>query len=548
MPEKRVLKHKVSLEHHGIKNVKEIYWNLTTSELYEHSIRNQEGIISHLGPLCVTTGEHTGRSPNDKFIVKEPTSQDNIWWGKVNRDFPVDKFDALYARVLAYLQGRSLFVQDCLAGADPDYQLHIRVITETAWHSLFARNMFIQINDREKLANHTPAFTIINLPNFKAVPQIDGTNSDTFIIVDFSKQLVLIGGTKYAGEIKKSVFSVLNYILPSKHQVLSMHCSANIGENDESAIFFGLSGTGKTTLSTDPRRKLIGDDEHGWSDKGVFNFEGGCYAKVIKLNPESEPEIFQCTRRFGTVLENVVIDRSTRRLDLDDSSLTENTRAAYPLTHINNYVPDRRGGHPKNVIMLTCDAYGIMPPVSKLTPEQAMYHFLSGYTAKVAGTERGMSREPSAIFSTCFGAPFMALHPSVYANLLGEKIAKHNVDCWLVNTGWTGGPYGVGNRMKISHTRAMINAILDGTLNKVTTTMDPIFGLNVPTSCPNVSEDVLDPRKTWKNPEAYDEKAKELAAQFIENFKEYEPSVGPEIIAAGPQIPPAKKANIKKIK
>ncbi len=547
-PEKRVLKHKVGLEHHGIKNVKEIYWNLTTSELYEHSIRNQEGIISHLGPLCVTTGEHTGRSPNDKFIVKEPTSQDNIWWGKVNKDFPVDKFDALYARVLAYLQGRRLFVQDCLAGADPDYQLHIRVITETAWHSLFARNMFIQINDREKLENHTPAFTIINLPNFKAVPQIDGTNSDTFIIVDFSKQLVLIGGTKYAGEIKKSVFSVLNYILPSKHQVLSMHCSANIGKNDESAIFFGLSGTGKTTLSTDPRRKLIGDDEHGWSDKGVFNFEGGCYAKVIKLNPESEPEIFQCTRRFGTVLENVVIDRSTRRLDLDDASLTENTRAAYPLTHISNYVPERRGGHPKNVIMLTCDAYGIMPPVSKLSPEQAMYHFLSGYTAKVAGTERGMSREPSAIFSTCFGAPFMALHPSVYANLLGEKIAKHNVNCWLVNTGWTGGPYGVGNRMKISHTRAMINAILDGTLNKAETRLDPIFGLNVPTSCPNVSEDVLDPRKTWKNPEAYDEKAKELAAQFIENFKEYEPSVGPEIIAAGPQIPPIQKANIKKIK
>ncbi len=408
--------------------------------------------------------------------------------------------------------------------------------------------MFIQIRDREKLENHTPAFTIIGVPGFNAVPEIDGTNSETFIIVDFGKQLVLIGGTKYAGEIKKSVFSVLNYLLPYKNEVLSMHCSANIGKKGDSAVFFGLSGTGKTTLSADPNRKLIGDDEHGWSDTGVFNFEGGCYAKVIKLSQEAEPEIFECTRRFGTLLENVVIDPNTRRLDLDDSSLTENTRAGYPLTHIRNAVPEKRGGHPKNVIMLTCDAYGIMPPVSKLTPEQAMYHFLSGYTAKVAGTERGMSREPTAIFSTCFGAPFMALHPSVYAKLLGEKIAKHNVDCWLVNTGWTGGAYGVGTRMEIAYTRAMINAILNGDLNKAVTQPDPIFGVGVPQTCPKVPAEVLNPRKTWKNPKAYDEKARELAIQFVENFKEYESSVDRKIVAAGPRIPDGKKATIKKIK
>ncbi len=435
-----------------------------------------------------------------------------------------------------------------MAGSDPTYQLHIRVITEHAWHSLFARNMFIQIKERDKLENHTPAFTIIQVPGFQAVPEIDGTNSETFVIVDFAKQLILIGGTEYAGEIKKSVFSVLNYLLPHKHNVLSMHCSANIGEKGDSAIFFGLSGTGKTTLSTDPHRKLIGDDEHGWSEDGVFNFEGGCYAKVIKLNPKSEPEIHECTRRFGTLLENVVIDESTRRLDLDDASLTENTRASYPLTHIENSVPERRGSHPKNVIMLTCDAYGVMPPVSKMTPEQAMYHFLSGYTAKVAGTERGMSREPSAIFSTCFGAPFMVLHPSVYANLLGKKIAEHHVDCWLVNTGWTGGPYGVGNRLEIKHTRAMINAILDGELNKVATRLDPIFGLHVPEECPGVPKEVLNPRNTWKSPEAYDEKAQELAAQFVENFEEYKNEVTPEILNAGPNPNTGKKATIKQIK
>ncbi len=543
------LKHKVGLEHHGIRNCKAVHWNLSSPALYEHAIRNSEGVLSHLGPLCVTTGEHTGRAPNDKFIVQEPSSQENIWWGKVNKPFTVDQFDALYSRVLSYLQGRNIYVQDCYAGADEDHQLHIRVITETAWHSLFARNMFVQIKDLAKVESHNPGFTVIQVPGFKAVPAIDGTNSEVFVVVDYGKQLVLIGGTSYAGEIKKSIFSVLNYILPHRNNVLSMHCSANIGKEGDTAIFFGLSGTGKTTLSADPNRVLIGDDEHGWSDKGVFNFEGGCYAKVIRLSQEAEPDIYECTRRFGTILENVQVDPETRRLDLDDSSLTENTRASYPITHIDNATREGLGGHPKNVIMLTCDAYGIMPPVAKLTPEQAMYHFISGYTAKVAGTEKGMSREPSAIFSTCFGAPFMTLHPSVYANMLGEKIAKHNVSCWLVNTGWTGGAYGVGTRMEIAYTRAMIKAILEGQLNNVSTFKDPVFGLHIPEKVEGVPAEVLNPRNTWKNPETYDEKARELAAQFIENFKEYEKSVSKEILAASPRPAAAKSgAKIQKLR
>ncbi len=542
------LKHKIGLEHHGVRNAKETFWNLSTPELYEHIIKNGEGTLSHLGPVVVNTGKHTGRSPNDKFIVQEGSSQENIWWGKVNSPFPIDKFEALYGRVLAYMQHKTLYVQDCIAGADPDFNLHIRVVTETAWHSLFARNMFIQIHDQAKIETHQPGFTILQVPGFQAVPEIDGTNSETFVIVDFGKKLVLIGGTSYAGEIKKSVFSVLNYILPFQHQVLSMHCSANMGEEGDTAVFFGLSGTGKTTLSADPNRKLIGDDEHGWSDAGVFNFEGGCYAKAVRLSQKAEPFIYDCTRKFGTVLENVVIDPLTRRLDLDDNSLTENTRAAYPLTHIPNHIPEGRGGHPKNVIMLTCDAYGIMPPVAKLTAEQAMYHFISGYTAKVAGTERGMSREPSAVFSTCFGAPFMALHPSVYAKLLGDRISENDVNCWLVNTGWTGGAYGLGSRMEIAHTRAMIKAILDGTLSQANTWTDPIFGLAVPEECPDVPNEVLNPRNTWKRPEEYDEKARELASQFIENFKQYEEGTSPEIKAAGPQVQSAKVANLQQIK
>jgi phosphoenolpyruvate carboxykinase (ATP) len=539
------LKHTVGLEQHGIKNFKEVHWNLSTPDLYENIIRRSEGVLSHLGPICVQTGEHTGRAPNDKFIVQESSSQENIWWGKINRPFTVEQFDALHSRILAYLQGREIFVQDCCAGADPSHQLHIRVITETAWHSLFARNMFIQITDTAKLESHDPGFTVIHVPGFQAIPAIDGTNSEVFVIVDYGKQLVLIGGTSYAGEIKKSIFSILNYILPHKDKVLSMHCSANIGKEGDSAIFFGLSGTGKTTLSADKDRILVGDDEHGWSDDGVFNFEGGCYAKVIRLSDEAEPDIFECTRRFGTILENVRVDMDTRRLDLDDSSLTENTRASYPISHIPNATPSGQGEHPKNVIMLTCDAYGIMPPVAKLTPEQAMYHFISGYTAKIAGTEKGLSREPSAIFSTCFGAPFMTLHPSVYANMLGEKIAKHNVSCWLVNTGWTGGPYGVGNRMEIAHTRAMIKAILEGQLDKVNTFKDPVFGLQIPEKVKGVPDEVLNPRNTWKRPEDYDKKAKELANQFVENFKEYEKTVSKEILAASPRPSGAGKGTAK---
>ena len=546
---KEGLKHKVGLGHHGIKNTSNIFWNLSTPELYEHIITHKEGIVSHLGPVCVSTGKHTGRAPNDKFVVQEPSSEEYIWWGKVNRPFSVEKFEGLYSRVLAYLQGKDIYVQDCCAGADPDHQLHIRVITEKAWHSLFARNMFIQIKDRAMLASHDPAFTIIHAPDFQAVPEIDGTNSEVFVVVDYAKQLVLIGGTSYAGEIKKSVFSVLNYILPQKQNVLSMHCSANIGKKHDAAVFFGLSGTGKTTLSADPDRELIGDDEHGWSEKGVFNFEGGCYAKVIRLSPEAEPQIHECTRRFGTILENVVIDPSTRRLDLNDSSLTENTRASYPITHIDHAVLSGMGVHPKNVIMLTCDAFGIMPPVSKMTPEQAMYHFISGYTAKVAGTEKGLSREPTATFSTCFGAPFMTLQPSVYANMLGERIAKHKVDCWLVNTGWTGGAYGVGQRLEIAHTRAMIHSILNGTLNNIPTWTDPYFGLHVPERVPNVPDELLNPRNTWKKAEEYDRKAGELANLFIENFKEYEKSVSKEVLSASPRpTPAAKRAKVQKLR
>jgi len=520
-----------SLESLGITNVNTVYWNLSTPSLVEEAVRRREGRLAHLGPLVVRTGQHTGRSPNDKFIVREPSCVDKVWWGKVNRPLEPDQFDRLHRRLLAYLQGKDLFVQDCFAGADPAYRLPLRVITETAWHSLFARNMFIQL-DQEQLAKHVPQFTVINAPNFHAEPEVDGTHSEVFVVIHFGRRLVLIGGTQYAGEIKKSIFTVLNFLLPQR-DVLSMHCSANIGPNDESAIFFGLSGTGKTTLSADPARKLIGDDEHGWSDRGVFNFEGGCYAKVIRLSAQSEPEIYETTRRFGTILENVAFNSATGRLNLDDDSLTENTRAAYPISHIPNATRDGLGGHPTHIIMLTADAFGVLPPIAKLTPAQAMYYFLSGYTAKVAGTEKGVT-EPQATFSTCFGAPFMALSPTVYANLLGAKIARHKVDVWLVNTGWSGGPYGVGQRMKISYTRAMINAALNGELRDVPTTSDPNFGVAVPTSCPNVPAEVLNPRNTWADKAAYDTQAKALASMFIDNFKSFADQVSSEVNLAGP--------------
>jgi len=515
-----------------IVNVNNVYWNLSTPALYELAVVRREAVVAHLGPLVVRTGHHTGRSPNDKYIVREPTSENNIWWGKANRPFDPQKFDSLYHRLLAYLQGKDVFVQDCFAGTDPRYRVPIRIITETAWHSLFARNLFVHATP-EELKQHTPQFTVLNVPRLHAVPEVDGTNSEVFIVVNFAKQVIIIGGTSYAGEIKKSIFTILNYRLPLDN-VLSMHCSANIGATGDVALFFGLSGTGKTTLSADPARKLIGDDEHGWSDQGVFNFEGGCYAKVIRLSKEAEPEIYECTRRFGTILENVAIDMQARFVDLNDASLTENTRAGYPIGYIPNHEPSGMGGHPKNIIFLTADAFGVLPPVSKLSPEQAMYHFLSGYTARVAGTEKGLGNEPQATFSTCFGAPFMALHPTVYANLLKKKIAEHKVTCWLVNTGWSGGPYGVGQRMKIAYTRAMVHAALDGSLERIEARPDPTFKVLVPASCPNVPAEVLNPRNTWKDPATYDEKAKELAGLFRKNFEQFAEAVDDKVKAAGP--------------
>jgi phosphoenolpyruvate carboxykinase (ATP) len=445
-----------------------------------------------------------------------------------------EDFNRLFAKMMAYIQGKDLYVEDCYVCADDKYRLPIRVITEAAWHNLFARNMFRRYNQATELENHTAQFTIIQMPNFHAFPQYDSTNSEVFIVINFAKNIVLIGGTSYAGEIKKSIFTILNYLMPIKN-VMSMHCSANLGETGDVALFFGLSGTGKTTLSADPKRKLIGDDEHGWSEEGVFNYEGGCYAKVIRLSEEAEPEIYETTRKFGTILENVQIDAQSRRIDLDDDTFTENTRAAYPITHIKNIVEEGKAGHPENIVMLTADAFGVLPPISKLTTEQAMYHFISGYTAKVAGTEKGVT-EPKATFSTCFGAPFMVWHPTVYAKLLGEKIKKHKVKCWLVNTGWTGGPYGVGSRMKIQYTRAMLNAALDGKLDNVKFERDPIFNLEVPKTCEGVPAEVLNPRNTWKDKNAYDEMAKKLANMFVNNFKDYEAETEEGIKTAGPKI------------
>ncbi len=524
---------KIGLISAGIRNVNNVYWNLHTSALYEEAIRRHEGIIAHLGPLVVRTGHHTGRSPNDKFLVKEPTSEQHIWWGKINRPFAEDRFNELHRRLVSYLQMKDVFVQDSWAGADPDYRLPIRIITEYAWHSLFARNMFIQATP-EELVRHRPEFTVIDCPRFHAIPEVDGTNSEVFIIINFAKKMVIIGGSSYAGEIKKSIFTVMNYLLPFR-RVMPMHCSANIGANGDVALFFGLSGTGKTTLSADSSRTLIGDDEHGWSDNGIFNFEGGCYAKMIRLSKEAEPEIYETARRFGTILENVVLNSVTRRLDLNDDSLTENTRGAYPISHIPNASPTGRGGHPKDIIFLTADAFGVMPPIAKLTPEQTMYHFLSGYTAKVAGTEKGVT-EPQATFSACFGAPFMAHHPTVYAKMLGERIAEQKVNCWLVNTGWSGGPYGVGQRMKIAYTRAMINAALNGKLAHAEFKPDSIFGFQVPTACPDVPTEVLTPRNTWSDPQAYDEQAQKLAGMFEDNFKQFAEQASAEVKAAGPAV------------
>jgi phosphoenolpyruvate carboxykinase (ATP) len=526
----------MGLDAHGIANVSRVYWNLTTPALYEEAVRRREGLVAHAGPLVCRTGHHTGRSPNDKFVVEEPSTADRVWWGKVNRPISTDHFEALHKHLLAFLEGKELFVQDCYAGADPVYRLPIRIITEYAWHSLFARHLFIPERDPERREHHHPEFTVIDMPRFHADPALHGTKSEVFIIINFAKRLVLIGGTSYAGEIKKSIFTVMNYLLPLRN-VMPMHCSANVGERGDVALFFGLSGTGKTTLSSDPERQLIGDDEHGWSDLGVFNFEGGCYAKMIRLSADAEPQIYATTRRFGTVLENVSIETATRRLNLDDDSLTENTRGAYPISFIENSVPSGVGGHPKNIVMLTADAFGVLPPIARLTPEGAMYHFLSGYTARVAGTEKGVT-EPKATFSTCFGAPFLPLHPNVYARFLGERIGEHKANVWLVNTGWSGGPYGTGTRMKIAYTRAMIKAALGGGLDHVEFQTDPVFNIAVPQSCPGVPASVLKPRSTWSDPAAYDSQARQLAQMFAENFKGFEDAVSADVRAAGPRVSP----------
>jgi len=521
-----------ALEQLGLKDLSNVYWNLSTPELYEEAVKRGEGRIAHDGPLVVRTGQYTGRSANDKFVVEDDVSRDTVGWGKHNQKISSEKFEGLYRRMLAYAQGHDLFVQDCFAGADPKHRLSVRILTQHAWHSLFIRNMLIQAKGSE-LEGFEPQFTVLQLPDFRADPELDGTRSETFIILNFTRKLVLIGGTQYAGEIKKSVFTYLNYLLPQLG-VLSMHASANVGAGGDVAVFFGLSGTGKTTLSADPQRKLIGDDEHGWSEDGIFNFEGGCYAKVIKLSAQSEPEIYATTKMFGTVLENVVMDSSSRILDLDDSSLTENTRAAYPLSHIPNVQPGSRAGHPQNLIMLTADAFGVLPPIARLTPEQAMYYFLSGYTAKVAGTERGVT-EPSATFSPCFGAPFMSLPPAKYAALLGEKLAHHDTRVWLVNTGWSGGAYGVGQRMSIGHTRALLSAALGGQLEGVQYRTDPTFGFEVPTTVPGVPAEVLDPRATWADPAAYDRAARDLGERFRKNFLEFEKDVSEAVRMAGPR-------------
>jgi phosphoenolpyruvate carboxykinase (ATP) len=515
---------------HGIRNLNNAYWNLEAAELLEHAIRRKEGVLSSRGALSVNTGQFTGRSPKDKFIVRDQLTESTVNWGAVNQPMSSESFARLYAKALAYLQGRDVFVQDCHGGADPAYSLPIRVITQNAWHALFARQLFIR-PDPASLARHTPEFTLIFVPGFQADPAEDGTNSETCITADFTRRAVIIAGTSYAGEMKKSVFTILNYLLPTRN-VMPMHCSANQGDRGDVALFFGLSGTGKTTLSTDPHRRLIGDDEHGWSDRGVFNFEGGCYAKCIRLSAANEPQIWSAIR-YGTVLENVVIDPQSREPDFDSAALTENTRAAYPLDFIDNAVIPSVGGQPTNVIFLTADAFGVLPPLSKLTPEQAMYHFLSGYTAKVAGTERGLGKDPEATFSACFASPFLPRHPSVYAAMLGERLRRHNVSCWLVNTGWVGGPFGVGQRMSLKYTRAMLNAAISGALQGASFTPHSVFRVLVPASCPGVPPELLDARGMWKDPAAYDRAAADLSGRFNRNFRKFE-DVELEIAGAAP--------------
>jgi len=515
---------------HGIRNINIAYWNLGTSQLLEHAVRRHEGLFARGGAYVVRTGQFTGRSPKDKFIVRDASTESTVDWGPVNQPMSDSCFDRLYSKMLAYWQGHDLYVQDCFAGADPRHTLPIRIVAQYAWHALFARQLFVR-PDPLRTHEHIPEFTLFFAPRLQATPSQDGTNSEAAIVVDFTRKVVLICGTSYAGEMKKSVFTILNYLLPAR-DIMPMHCSSNMGADGDVALFFGLSGTGKTTLSADPRRRLIGDDEHGWSHDGVFNFEGGCYAKCIHLSRESEPQIWNAIR-FGTVLENVAIDSESRLLDYDSVEFTENTRAAYPLKYIDNAVIPSVGGHPTNIVLLTADAFGVLPPISRLTPEQTMYHFLSGYTAKVAGTERGLGKEPSATFSACFGAPFLPRPAAAYASLLGEKMRRHKVNCWLVNTGWVGGAYGVGHRMKLAYTRAMLNSALEGRLNDVPMEPHPFFKVMVPKACPEVPSECLDPRGMWADKQAYDRAALDLSARFTKNFETFR-KVGPEIAEAGP--------------
>ena len=517
----------------GLDNVLSAYWNLNAAELTEQTILDGDGQLTSTGALAVDTGEFTGRSPKDKFVVFDDVTKDTIWWGDVNNKFESEKFEKLYNRVLAYLGGKEVYVRDAFACADPNYRLNIRVITESPWANLFAHNLFLRPT-LDEIMNFEPSWTILQAPGFKAVPGIDGTRQHNFTIMNFTKKIILIGGSAYTGEIKKGIFTLLNYLLPMEKSVLSMHCSANIGKANDTAIFFGLSGTGKTTLSADPNRGLIGDDEHGWSNDGVFNFEGGCYAKCVDLTEEKEPEIFNAIK-FGTLLENTAFIENTSITDYKNISKTENTRAAYPIHHIANAISPSVGGIPKNIFFLTCDANAVLPPISKLSAAQAMYHFISGYTAKVAGTEVGIT-EPTLTFSACFGKAFLPLHPTKYAELLGEKLKKHNVNVWLINTGWTGGAFGVGTRMKLSYTRAMITAALNGELDKVSFEEMPIFGVQIPSSCPNVPNEILNPRLTWKDKDAYDAKAINLAQAFVKNFEQYADHANAEIMGASPKI------------
>jgi len=523
------------LDHHGIPETGDVYWNLPREILYEHILSNGEGFLTRGGAIDVTSGKHTARAASDKFIVQESLTGDDIWWGDYNCPITETKFDVLLKELQTYFRERPVYVQDGYVGVPPEHQLPIRIIGEYAWHALFSRNMFNLPESDEEYRNHVPEFTVICAPSYEADPALHGTRSGTFILLNFERRLCLIGGSAYGGEIKKSIFTVVNFLFP-REDILTMHCSANVGSEGDSALFFGLSGTGKTTLSADPGRNLVGDDEHGWSENGIFNFEGGCYAKVIRLSQEAEPQIFACTRRYGTILENVIFDPDTREIDLDDATLTQNTRASYPLMYIENALMERRAGHPRNIVFLTCDASGVMPPIAKLTPEQALYQFISGYTSKVGGTEAGVGAAPEQTFSTCFGAPFMVHHPAIYARLLKERIERHDVKCWLLNTGWIGGAYGTGERISIRYTRALLNAALDGRLLQVPFSVDPVFGYEVPRECPGVPDDVLNPASSWSDQREYLSAYRALAQSFIQNFKRFEADCPPAWKAAGPKL------------